>query len=244
MSLFMHTDFVCANLTKGTEMKLNYIALPLAALVWGNSFAADSSLSTDRQKFSYAIGLQIGQDFKRGELDIDINAFTTAINDMIAGKNPRLSPEEMQAAMDVLRQQQMEKQSKFADKNKAAGDAFLAANKNKAGVKTLESGVQYKVIASGSGKTPTKTDSVVVHYRGTFIDGTEFDSSIARGKPLTFPVTGVIKGWTELLLKMKEGDKWQAYIPSDSAYGPRGQGQVIGPNSTLIFDIELIEVKK
>ena len=224
-------------------MKLNYVALPLVALIWGNSFAADSSLNTDEKKTSYAIGMQIGQDFKRGGLDIDVKAFSMAITDSLKGNPAKLDQQEVAAAMDMLRQQQMKKQSEFANKAKAEGDAFLAANKKKAGVKTLESGVQYKVIKSGSGKTPTKADSVVVHYRGTLIDGTEFDSSIARGKPLTFPVTGVIKGWTELLLLMKEGDKWQAYIPSDSAYGPRGSGQVIGPNSTLIFDIELLEVK-
>ena len=225
-------------------MKLNYVALPIAALMWGSSFAADSSLNTDKKKTSYAIGVQIGQDFKRGGLDLDFDAFSMAINDMVSGKESKLNPKEIQAAMDVLRQQQMKKQAEFANKSKAAGEAYLAANKKKSGVKTLASGVQYKVIKSGSGKTPTRADSVVVHYRGTLIDGTEFDSSIARGKPLTFPVTGVIKGWTELLLLMKEGDKWQATIPSDSAYGPRGSGQVIGPNSTLIFDIELLEVKK
>ncbi|MDH3325968.1 MAG: FKBP-type peptidyl-prolyl cis-trans isomerase [Gammaproteobacteria bacterium] len=224
-------------------MKLSYVALPLAALVWGNSFAADSSLDTDKKKSSYAIGVQIGQDFKRGGLDVDVKAFTAAINDMLAGKPPQLNPEEMQAAIDVLRQQQMKKQTAMAGKSKKEGDAFLAANKKKKGVKTLASGVQYKVTKSGKGKTPTEADSVVVHYRGTLIDGTEFDSSIARGKPLTFPVTGVIKGWTELLLLMKEGDKWQAFIPSDLAYGPRGSGKAIGPNATLIFEIELLEVK-
>jgi len=229
-------------------MKLKYVArslavLPLAALVWGNSFAADSSLNTEVKKSSYAIGVQIGQDFKRGGLEIDVHAFSAAISDMLAGKPSKLNQQEMAAAMNLLRDQQMKKQAAFANKLKAEGEAFLAANKKKPGVKTLASGVQYKVIKSGSGKTPTKADSVVVHYRGTLINGQEFDSSIARGKPLTFPVTGVIKGWTELLLLMKEGDKWQAFIPSDSAYGPRGSGQVIGPNATLIFDIELLEVK-
>jgi len=224
-------------------MKLNYVALPLAALIWGNSFAADSSLDTDKKKSSYAIGLQIGQDFKRGGLSIDVDAFSSAISDMLAGKPPKLNQQEMAAAMDSLRQQQMAKQAEFGKKAKEEGEAFLATNKTKPGVKTLPSGVQYKIIKSGSGKAPTKASSVVVHYKGTLIDGTEFDSSYARGKPLTFPVTGVIKGWTELLLLMKEGDKWQAFIPSDSAYGPRGSGQVIGPNSTLIFDIELLEVK-
>ena len=224
-------------------MKLNYVALPLAALIWGNSFAADGLLDTDKKKMSYAIGVQIGQDFKRGGLDIDIKAFSTAISDMTSGKEPQLNQQQMRTAMEQLRQQQINRQMEFANKNKAKSEAFLAENKKKPGIITLPSGVQYKVLKSGSGKTPTKADSVVVHYRGTLIDGTEFDSSYRRGKPLTFPVTGVIKGWTELLLKMKEGDKWQAYIPSDSAYGPRGNGQVIGPNSALIFDIELLEVK-
>lgn len=224
-------------------MKLNYVALPIAALIWGSSFAADSSLNTDKKKSSYAIGVQIGQDFKRGGLDLDIDVLAAGIKDMIEGKASKLNPQEMQAALNMLRQQQMKKQAELASKAKAAGEAYLAANKNKPGVVTLPSGVQYKVVKSGSGKTPTKNDSVVVHYRGTLIDGTEFDSSIARGKPLTFPVTGVIKGWTEVLLLMKEGDKWQVTIPSDSAYGPRGSGQAIGPNATLNFDIELLEVK-
>lgn len=224
-------------------MKLKYVALPLAAMIWGNSQAADPSLNTDKKKSSYAIGLQIGQDFKRSGLDIDVNSLTSAIQDTLSGKEPKLNAQEMRAAMELLREQQMKKQVEMAKASKDKGDAFLASNKSKPGVKTLASGVQYKVIKSGSGKTPTKADSVVVHYKGTLIDGTEFDSSYSRGKPLTFPVTGVIKGWTELLLMMKEGDKWQAFIPSDSAYGQRGSGQLIGPNATLIFDIELLEVK-
>jgi len=227
---------------KEIKMKLNYVALPLAAMMWaGISIAA--SLDTDEKKSSYAIGMQVGQDFKRSGLNIDVEAFSAAISDALTGKEPQLNQEQFKAAMDMLRQQQMKKQTEAANKNKQAGLDYLAANKKKKGVKTLDSGVQYKVIKSGSGKTPTRSSSVVVHYRGTLIDGTEFDSSIARGKPLTFPVTGVIKGWTELLLMMKEGDKWQATIPSESAYGPRGSGQAIGPNSTLIFDIELLEVK-
>lgn len=224
-------------------MKFRYLALPLAAIMCGNVYAADSALNTDKKKISYSIGMQIGNDFKRGGLDIDSDTLALAIKDVLEGKQPRMTEEEIQTSMNLLRQQQMEKQSKIADENKSKGEAFLAENAKKPGVTSLPSGIQYKVINSGNGKSPTKANSVVAHYRGTLIDGTEFDSSFKRGQPATFPVTGVIQGWQEILQKMKEGDKWQVYIPSDLAYGPRGTGPIIGPNSTLIFDIELLEVK-
>ena len=224
-------------------MNFKLLALPLALMVGGNVLAADAKLNTDKKKVSYAIGLQLGNDFKRGGLDIDSSALVMAIEDMMAGKTPRMSEQELTATMEMFREQQMKKQSQVGDENRAKGEAFLAANKSKPGVKTLASGVQYKVIQSGSGASPTPDNSVVAHYRGTLIDGTEFDSSIKRGEPATFPVTKVIKGWTEILQKMKIGDKWEVYIPSDLAYGARGQGPIIGPNSALIFEIELIEIK-
>ena len=142
-----------------------------------------------------------------------------------------------------MRDQKIKALAIVAYYNKKKGEAFLAMNKNKKGVKVLESGVQYKVMKAGSGKSPTKANSVVAHYEGRLIDGDVFDSSIQRGKPATFPVTGVIQGWQEVLQKMKVGSKWQVYIPSDLAYGARGTGPKIGPNSALIFDIELIEIK-
>jgi len=224
-------------------MNFKILALPMVLLVGSNALAADAKLNTDKKKVSYAIGLQLGNDFKRGELDIDTAALLMAIEDMMAGKTPRLTEQELNDTMSFFREQQMQKQSQVADKNKAKGEAFLAANKTAPGVKVLPSGVQYKVIKAGSGKSPTNENSVVAHYRGTLVDGTEFDSSIKRGQPATFPVTGVIKGWQEILPKMKIGDKWEVYIPSELAYGVRGQGPIIGPNAALIFEIELLEIQ-
>jgi len=224
-------------------MKFKYLALPLAALVCGNAFAADPALNTDEKKISYAIGVQVGSSIKKDGIDIDADALSLAIKDVLQGNKLRLSQEEGQQAMNLLNEKMRSKQAAVATENKTKGEAFLKANAKKAGVKSLPNGMQYKVNKSGSGKSPTKANSVVAHYRGTLIDGTEFDSSFKRGQPATFPVTGVIQGWQEILPKMKEGDNWQVYIPSDLAYGPRGQGQIIGPNATLIFDIELIEVK-
>jgi len=224
-------------------MNFKTLALPLAALFIGNAYAADASLNTDKKKISYAIGVQIGNDFKRGGMDIDVDALSSAIADMVNGKTPKLDEKEMQQALNMLREQQMKKQMGVADENKKQGEAFLAKNKNEKGVTTLESGVQYKVMKEGTGKKPTAANSVVAHYEGRLINGTVFDSSIKRGKPATFPVTGVIKGWQEILQLMSVGAKWQVYIPSELAYGQRGTGPDIGPNATLIFDIELIEIK-
>jgi FKBP-type peptidyl-prolyl cis-trans isomerase FklB len=150
-----------------------------------------------------------------------------------------MTEKECQAAMVELQQIQM---SKIANKNKREGATFLADNAKKEGVKTLPSGLQYKVIREGKGATPRSADAVTTHYRGTFLDGAEFDSSYRRNEPATFPVKGVIKGWTEALQLMKVGDKWQLYVPSDLAYGPQGRDE-IPPNATLIFDIELLDVK-
>ena len=225
-------------------MKIKYLALPVfAGLLINNVYAADASLNSDKKKMSYAIGMQFGKDFKRSGMDIDVNTFTKAIKDILGGKQPALNQEEVQQALNMLREQQMKAQKNIANENKKKGEAFLAANKNKKGVIELPSGVQYLVLKEGTGKIPTKANSVVAHYEGRLIDGTVFDSSIQRGKPATFPVTGVIKGWQEVLQKMKVGSKWQVYIPSSLAYGQRGTGPIIGPNATLIFDIELIEIK-
>jgi len=224
-------------------MNFKTLALPLAALFIGNAYAADASLNTDKKKMSYAIGVQIGNDFKRGGMDIDVDSLSSAIDDMVNGKTPKLDEKEMQSALNMLREQQMKKQMGVANENKKQGEAFLAKNKNEKGVITLPSGVQYKVLKKGSGESPTAANSVVAHYEGRLINGTVFDSSIKRGKPATFPVTGVIKGWQEILQKMSVGAKWQVYIPSELAYGQRGTGPDIGPNATLIFDIELIEIK-
>ena len=228
-------------------------AIPTAALALallaGSATAADPkmTLKTDKDKVSYSIGLNIGRSMKTEGLDINPDALAAAMKDVFAGTKPQLTEEEIQTVMQNFQKEMMAKRSKSQEeglsKNKAEGVKFLADNKAKPGVKTTASGLQYKVIKDGAGKTPKATDTVKTHYRGTLINGKEFDSSYKRGEPAEFPVNGVIKGWTEALQLMKEGSKWQLFIPSELAYGERGAGQDIGPNSTLIFDIELLSVK-
>lgn len=205
--------------------------------------AAGASLGSDKEKFSYTVGFQIGQSLMEDGLDIDVNALSQAIRDVIAGTPPRLSMEEMQAAVQSFQMQQMEAREASAQNNLRAGQAFLADNRGKTGVVETQSGLQYQIVEEGSGKQPKDSDTVIVNYRGTLIDGTEFDSSYRRGEPVTFPVNAVIPGWREALQLMKEGAKWKVFIPADLAYGERGAGQNIGPNETLVFDIELIEVE-
>lgn len=223
---------------KFTKLMVAPIAMTLA---WQVN-AADSQIATDKKKVSYAIGVQIGKDFKRSGIDIDLEAFNLAIKDMAAGKKSRLNAEEMQQAFNLLRQQQMKHQSKLGEENKVKGEKFLAENKTKPGIKVLPSGVQYQVIKSGSGKKPKDGDTVVAHYSGTLIDGTEFDSSYKRGQPLTISINQVVKGWQYALKAMEVGSKWQIFIPSDLGYGASATGN-IPPNSALIFDIELLEIK-
>lgn len=214
----------------------------LSVLLASTAMAADSKPSTEKEKFSYTIGFQIGQGFKRDGLDIDTKSMSQAIADVMKNKAPRLSPDEMRSAMEGAQKKLAAARKVKADKAKATGDKYLAANGKKDGVITRKSGLQYKVISTGKGKQPKATDSITAHYKGTLINGTEFDSSYRRGEPATFNVGQVINGWKEILPLMKEGDKWQVFIPSSLAYGERGQGATIGPNETLIFDIELIKV--
>ncbi len=202
-----------------------------------------AELKTTEQRISYLVGMNYGQQIKAEHIPLDEAAFMQAVKDALSDTPSRLTQEEAQATVAAFREQRQAQASKMADLNKKAGDEFLTANRNKPGVKETESGLQYKVIKAGSGKQPTPTDTVSVHYRGTLIDGTEFDSSYGRGQPASFPVNGVIPGWQEALPMMKEGAKWELYIPSDIAYGERGAGGTIGPNSTLIFEVELLEVK-
>jgi FKBP-type peptidyl-prolyl cis-trans isomerase FklB len=180
-------------------------------------------------------------------VDINLDVYESAIRDSLGGKEPQMSSEEMRSTIMGLRQRLAAAQQKALknqeEKNLAEGKAFLLENGKKEGVKTLPSGLQYRVLSEGTGKMPTKKDTVTVHYRGTFINGTEFDSSIARGQPATFKVDGVIPGWTEALQLMKEGAKWQLFIPPKLAYGERGMPPRIPPQSTLIFEVELISVK-
>ena len=207
-----------------------------------------SSLSTQQEKVGYAIGIQIGSQLAQTKDSLDTDALILGINDALAQKAPKLTNEEMQQAKMAFQQEVQAKAQKqmmeLAQKNKAEGDAFLEANKKKEGVVTLPSGLQYKVIKEGTGATPTATDIVVTNYTGKLINGQVFDSSVQRGEPATFPVNGVIPGWTEALQKMKVGSKWELVIPSDLAYGERGAGQAIAPNSVLVFDIELLDIKK
>lgn len=200
----------------------------------------------DKQKISYAIGMNIGNSIKRQSIDVDVDTMAKAVKDMIAG-HPTMSEEEAQKTMmemnNQLRAKREEERKLAGEKNKKEGEAFLAENAKKPGVKTTSSGLQYKIITEGKGEIPKASDTVTTQYRGRLIDGTEFDSSYKRGQPAQFPVTGVIKGWTEALEMMPVGSKWELYIPSDLAYGERGAGQNIGPNATLIFEIELLGIK-
>ena len=204
-------------------------------------------LKDAKQKSSYAIGMDIGSNFKRQEIDVEPKALLAGIADALAGK-PQMTDAEAKQVLNELRSQLMAKgeakQKEASEKNQKEGEKFLAENKKKEGVKTTASGLQYKVLKPGSGRTPKTTDTVKVHYHGTLIDGSVFDSSVERGEPATFGVTQVIPGWTEVLQLMKEGDKWQVYVPSQLAYGPQSPSPKIGPNSTLIFDVELLSIEK
>ena len=219
--------------------------------------AADQKpvLKTEKEKVSYSIGMDIGRNLKRQSIEIDPDLLAAGLKAMVNGETPLLTEEEarttMMAWQTEMRSKQTEKQKESAVKNQKEGETFLAENKKKEGVKILPIKVgtnthelQYKIVTAGSGPKPTSTDTVVTHYRGTLINGTEFDSSYKRSEPATFPVTGVIKGWTEALQMMPVGSKWQLFIPSELAYGERGTGRDIGPNSTLLFDIELLEIKE
>jgi FKBP-type peptidyl-prolyl cis-trans isomerase FklB len=205
------------------------------------------AFANQKDKISYAIGMNIGNGLRKQGVDIDPNMLRQGLQDTLAGGKTLLTEDEAHATLTELsndmRKKQQEKMQQAADTNKKEGDAFLAANKAKAGVVTLPSGLQYKVITAGTGPKPTAKDSVVCNYKGTLVDGKEFDSSYKRGEPATFPVSGVIKGWTEALQLMPVGSKWQLVVPSDLAYGDRGQGPDIGPGATLVFEVELLSIQ-
>ncbi len=202
------------------------------------------SLDSEKQKASYAVGLQIGQSLLRQGVDLDGDAFLQAIKDVYTQTQPRLSREELQ---DVLTRQSdriRSAQKKVAQENLDAGKAFLAENRKQEGLVELKDGLQYIVVKEGKGAKPTDKDTVVVHYRGTHIDGTEFDSSYKRNEPATLSLNGVIRGWQEALTRMPVGSKWRIFVPAKLAYGPRGAGAAIAPNETLVFDVELLDIKK
>jgi FKBP-type peptidyl-prolyl cis-trans isomerase FklB len=209
--------------------------------------STDAAPSTQKEKYSYAIGMNIGKGMQRQPLDVDTNFLVRGLKDALTGAKAQLSDEEAQKLLTELqgemRKKQEEQVHQLQDTNKKAGDAFLAKNKTEPGVVTLPSGLQYKIITEGTGPKPAASDTVVCNYRGTLLDGKEFDSSYKRGQPATFPVGGVIKGWTEALQLMSAGSKYQLFIPAELAYGDRGAGQDIQPGSTLIFEVELVSIK-
>jgi FKBP-type peptidyl-prolyl cis-trans isomerase FklB len=228
-------------------MNMRLIAVLAAAAALGLNAADDKvELKNQRDKVSYGIGVNFGTSWKQQEIDVDPDLVVRGIKDALAGKalmNESEVRTTLSAFQQELRAKQMEKRKLLGEKNKAEGEKFLAENKGKSGVTALPSGLQYKVLADGKGESPRSNDMVTVNYRGTLIDGTEFDSSYKRGQPATFGVTGVIRGWTEALQLMKPGAKWELFIPSELAYGERGSGQQIPPNTTLIFEVELVSIQ-
>jgi len=205
-------------------------------------------LKTLEQKASYSFGVDVATGLKTQGIQLDIHALNQGISDAYTGTELALSEEDRTQAKTTfqtqIRETMMKEQAIVGDKNLAEGKAFLEANAKKPGVITTESGLQYKIITSGDGKQPTASDTVSTHYKGTLIDGREFDSSYKRNKPASFPVKGVIKGWTEALLLMHVGDKWQLFVPSDLAYGATKRSELIEANSTLLFEIELLSIKE
>jgi FKBP-type peptidyl-prolyl cis-trans isomerase FklB len=209
--------------------------------------AAPLTLKTDKDKISYAIGLNVGKAMKRDAVDVDPDILTRAIKDVFSDAKLLLTDQEAQTILTALqgdlRKKQEVQQQQLAETNKKEGDDFLAANKTKEGIVTLPSGLQYKILQEGTGPKPTAADTVTVNYRGSLLNGTEFDSSFKRGQPASFSVGQIIKGWTEALELMPVGSKWQLFIPPDLAYGLRGAGPSIGPNSTLVFEVELLSIQ-
>jgi FKBP-type peptidyl-prolyl cis-trans isomerase FklB len=225
------------------------LAVTLSTMLFAGCASAggDTVLKNEKDKVSYSIGLNIGSNLKSQSVDINLDVFMKGVKDAISGGKLLMTEKEIQETMTVFQKELTTKQAELAKKltetNKKEGEAFLAANKGKDGVKTTASGLQYKIIKDGNGQMPKATDTVTVNYLGTLIDGTEFDSSYKRGEPATFPLNGVIPGWTEALQLMKVGSKWQLFLPAAIAYGERGAGR-IGPNATLIFEVELLSIGK
>jgi FKBP-type peptidyl-prolyl cis-trans isomerase FklB len=228
-------------------MKLLTVLLGIFLIVNPGFAEDDAVLKTEKDKLSYAIGMNIGNNLKRQSLELNPEIVSQGIWDSLTDGKTLMTEQEYRDTMTAFEQKMKLKQvaqiKELSEKNKQEGEAFLAENRKKDAVITLPSGLQYKVIKKGSGKTPKATDTVTVNYMGSLINGTEFDSSYRRGQPASFKVNGVIRGWTEALQLMQEGAKWQLYIPSDLAYGERGAGRDIGPYSTLIFEVELISIE-
>lgn len=218
-------------------------------LLAGVAVAQDApALKDQKEKLSYALGMDLGNQLRKMSIEVDPDLFGKGLKDALTGSKTLLTEAEVRAAVSemqaALKLRVAQARKAEAENNKKAGDAFLAENQKKEGVVTLPSGLQYRILKAGDGKKPTIDGTVVCHYRGTLVDGTEFDSSYKRNQPATFPVKGVIKGWTEALQLMPVGSKWQLFIPPDLAYGERGAGTAIGPNATLIFEVELISIQE
>jgi len=228
-------------------MKL-FLSMVLGVVLLAGQASAEEKkvLQTTKEKQSYSMGADIGARMKSQSIEVETDAFVQGVKDALSGEKKLMTDDEIRETLAALqkdlREKQAERNKMLGEKNKKEGEAFLAENKKKEGVKTLPSGLQYKVIKEGTGKAPKADDTVVCNYRGTLMDGTEFDSSYKRGEPATFPLNQIIPGWTEALQLMKEGAKWQLFIPAALAYGEQSTG-IIGPNSVLIFEIELISVK-
>lgn len=227
-------------------MKKTLLAAALTGALISATGVQAAELKTDEQKLGYSLGLILGEKLKADVADLDLDAFRQGMEAIYTDAEPQLSSEEVSGVMQAFQMKKMEEQraafAKLADDNGAAGKKYMEENGKKKGVKTTDSGLQYEEQVAGKGKSPVATDTVKVHYRGTLIDGTEFDSSYARNEPVSFPLNGVIPGWTEGLQLMKEGGKGRFVIPADLAYGPGGMGNAIGPNETLVFEVELLEV--
>jgi len=226
---------------------LNLIVLTSSLALSATAFAG-TDLKTAEQKASYTLGVDLAKNFTRQGVAVDADALAQGMNDVLKNKKLQLTDAEMKQAIEDVKKSVMQKKLAAkkvqAEKNAKTGEAFLSANKNKKGVKVLPSGLQYQILKEGKGPAATENDYLTAHYRGTLIDGTEFDSSFKRGTPIEFQMSSVIKGWGEALKKMKVGSKWKLFIPPALAYGSRGAGQVIGPNETLIFEIELLAIHK
>ena len=221
-----------------------YLIFLLLILAAGLAQAETGKMS-DKEKLSYAIGAQFAQNIKQQSFDLDTDSFVQAIRDTLGGKQLKLSVDEIRQVLIAYQHEQIKKQEEIGKKNQEEGQKFLEDNKKNKDIKVLDSGLQYKVIKQGSGKKPTLEDSVTVHYKGTLLNGKEFDSSYDRGdgKPVTIALNHVIKGWQEAVTMMPVGSKWEIYVPPELAYGEHANGPDITPNSTLIFDIELISIK-
>ena len=214
------------------------------AMTSTSALAVGTSLETDAEKFSYAFGINFTQSMMRQGAPLDADAVYMAIKDALSSSALRLSPEAMDTALRSAAQKAGEKKKAMAGENLSKGKAFMDKNKAKKGVTTLPDGLQYEVLRDGTGAQPSAGSTVKVHYTGTLIDGREFDSSKRAGKPVSFPVNGVIEGWTKILPLMKVGARWLVTIPPELAYGVNGSGAVIGPNETLVFEIELLDIEK